>query len=112
MRKWVLGILLCVVGCGGTPTPSTQTQPRSGGQGDEHVERGRAVFDRVCGICHPGGQSDVGPALIDKEFSVERMTKQIREGSGRMRPISTTRLPDEYLPDLMVYLASLGAVRK
>ncbi len=75
------------------------------------LARGRQVFDRACGRCHPGGEEDVGPRLVNKNLDWPRMQKQIREGVGRMRPISLTKLPDANLPALQTYLRSIHALR-
>ncbi len=76
------------------------------------ARRGRAAFTRACDTCHPGGDEDIGPRIIGKNFSVARMTKQIREGSGRMRPVPPTRLPESQMDNLMAYLQTIRAVRR
>lgn len=75
------------------------------------VGRGRSVFRQACDTCHPGGEADIGPGIKGLGYSVERMTRQIRRGSGRMRPIPPARLPDRYMGDLMAYLSVLRTVR-
>jgi len=72
---------------------------------------GRQKFNRACGRCHPGGGEDVGPAITNKNWDQARMTRQIRQGSGRMRPIAPSRLPDADLPALMAYMRTIHAVR-
>lgn len=68
-------------------------------------------FNRACGRCHPHGDEDTGPALRDKNLSVEAMTKVIREGTKRMRAIPPTKLSDADLPRVMAFLRSIHAVR-
>lgn len=75
------------------------------------VGAGRAVFERVCGVCHPGGEEDIGPDIRNRRLSVDRVTTLIRNGRGRMRPIPQRRLPDRYMDELMAYLSVLGTVR-
>lgn len=75
------------------------------------VRRGRQRFNATCDTCHPGGDEDIGPRIIGKNFSVDRMRQQIRNGSGRMRPIPVRRLADEDLDALFAYLSTLRAVR-
>jgi mono/diheme cytochrome c family protein len=77
---------------------------------DGLVASGQASFDRTCGSCHPGGEADLGPKLKGHKESMAHMTKQVREGSGRMKPVGPDRLPDEEMKGLMVYLASISAV--
>ena len=71
---------------------------------------GKESFDRACGTCHPGGDADLGPAIKGHALSMADMTKQIREGSGRMQPVDETKLPEEEMKGVMVYLASIAAV--
>jgi mono/diheme cytochrome c family protein len=71
---------------------------------------GKTSYDMACGACHPGGEGDLGPALKNTGFSVSNMTKQIREGSGRMKPVDETQLPEDQMRGLMVYMSTLGAV--
>ena len=71
---------------------------------------GKTSFDTACGSCHPGGEADLGPALKGHQESSAKMTKQIREGSGRMAPIGEDKLPESEMKGLLVYLSTLGAV--
>ncbi len=75
------------------------------------VRRGRQRFTAICDTCHPGGDEDIGPRIIGKSFSIDRMRQQIRNGSGRMRPIPVRRLADEDLDALFAYLSTIRAVR-
>jgi mono/diheme cytochrome c family protein len=74
------------------------------------VGAGRAVFDRICGVCHPDGEEDIGPDIRRRRIPVARVTALIRSGRGRMRPIPQRRLPDRYLDELMAYLSTIGTV--
>jgi len=130
--------LACLLGCGdgetettptdgtssggetGTPTDSgtggqvTDTGTAGGGGAEpdpQLVAAGQASFDRVCGTCHPGGDEDIGPSIKDKHLTAERVTEQIRNGSGRMRPIPVRRLSDEDLPGVLAYLRTIGTVQ-
>jgi hypothetical protein len=75
------------------------------------VARGRAAFNRTCDTCHPGGEEDIGPDIRRIRWNVERMTRQIRRGGGRMRPIPPARLPEDRVEDLMAFLSTMGSVR-
>jgi len=93
----------------------TATTDTGGGGGDAdafaaRVALGQEKFDHVCGTCHPGGEGDTGPDLHNKHFTVERMTNQIRNGSGHMRPIPVARLSDEELSNVLAWLSTIGAV--
>ncbi len=72
---------------------------------------GRPIFDRACGRCHPHGEQDIGPRITNKNFDEARIVKQIRQGVGRMRAISATKLPEERMPALLAYLRSIHTVR-
>ena len=75
------------------------------------VPTGVAIFDRACGRCHPHGEEDIGPRIRNKNFDEARAVKQIRQGVGRMRPISLTKLPEANMPALIAYLRSIHTVR-
>lgn len=107
--------------CGGAKTSAPQEGAASSGgepalvitdqaEWDTLATQGKTSFDTACGACHPGGDADLGPKLRgDMEASAE-MTRQIREGSGRMKPVGTDRLPEDQMKGLLVYLASIQAV--
>lgn len=75
------------------------------------VGAGRVVFDRVCGVCHPEGEEDLGPDIRNRRVPVQRLRHIIRNGTGEMRPIPARKLPDRYMDELMAYLTTLGTVR-
>lgn len=71
---------------------------------------GKTSFDTVCGDCHPGGDADLGPKLKGHAEPSADMIRQIRQGSGRMKPIGEDKLPESEMKGLLVYLATLDAV--
>lgn len=77
---------------------------------DSLVESGKESYDRACGTCHPGGEADLGPAIKGHMEPYAEMVRQIREGSGRMQPIDETKLPEDEMKGLMVYLSTISAV--
>ena len=81
------------------------------GASAEMIAAGGERFEAVCGLCHPGGEEDSGPSIRDIHWDAARMRTQIRNGSGRMRPISATRLSDEDLEKVVAWLGTIGAVR-
>lgn len=91
--------------------PQRQPQTPTPTPAGNLVAQGRAKYDRACGRCHPGGEEDVGPRLTGINWAQDRMTRQIRNGGGRMRPIPTARLSDADLPALMAYMRTIHAVR-
>ena len=72
---------------------------------------GQAQFNRACGRCHPHGEEDTGPAIINKNISAEKMQKVIRVGTKRMKAIPPSKLSDADLAHVMVYLRSIHAVQ-
>jgi len=111
---------LALAACGGGSAEPAAGEPASGGEPaivitdaaewQTLTDSGKVSFDRTCGACHPGGDADLGPALKGHMEPMAEMTKQIREGSGRMKPIEADKLPEEEMRGLMVYLATIGAV--
>lgn len=82
------------------PAAEAQTPP---------VRTPEQIYNRACGRCHADGED--APDLHNKRQTVVQMTKQIREGSAKMRAIPTTRLSDADLASMMTYLRSIHAVR-
>jgi mono/diheme cytochrome c family protein len=76
------------------------------------VAAGQARYEAVCGTCHPGGEEDTGPRLIGLRWTIDRMRAQIRNGSGRMRPIPPSRLSDADLDNVLAWLTTIHAVQR
>lgn len=112
--------LITLSACGGGGTTKPSSDATSGGEPslvitdpaewESLAEAGKSSYDLACGSCHPGGEADLGPALKNHPITVANMTKQIREGSGRMRPIGPDQLPEDRMQGLMVYMATLNAI--
>lgn len=109
------------VACGGEKSTTPESGAASSGgepalvvtdqaEWDGLLASGKTAFDTACGACHPGGEADLGPALKGHQESTADMMKQIRQGSGRMKPIGTDKLPESDEKAILVYLASIGAV--
>jgi mono/diheme cytochrome c family protein len=105
-------------GCGGAKTGASATPTplppalviTDGAEWQSLADAGKTSFDSSCGSCHPGGEADLGPSLKGHAIPLAEMTRQIREGSGRMKPIEPTQLPEDRMRGLMVYLSTLDAV--
>ena len=119
MRTMVwMAALALAMGCGGGGAEEGGSEESSGGDlsayegpvASTDVEAGKELFSTFCDDCHPDGEEDVGPSLIEHAHSAARMRQQVREGSGKMRPFSANRLSDEDLEHLLAYLGSIGAV--
>jgi mono/diheme cytochrome c family protein len=121
---WISAALIgsALVACGGgkSETAAASSAASAGGEPtivvadaaewESLLAGGKSSYDTACGACHPGGEADLGPALKGTHESVAEMTRQIREGSGRMKPVGEDRLPESEMKGLMVYLASMEAV--
>jgi mono/diheme cytochrome c family protein len=107
--------------CGGKPSPAGGAAETAGGEPsmpavvvadqaewDALLAAGKVSFDNACGSCH--GDGGYAPALQGEKESVPEMTTQIRQGSGKMKPIGEDRLPETEMKGLLVYLASIDAV--
>ena len=83
------------------------------GGGDQYVgpiasndtARGQEVFTNVCMACHSGG-----PSLENIGWEAARVRHQVREGSGGMSPLSTTRVSDDDLEAVLAYMVTIGGV--
>jgi mono/diheme cytochrome c family protein len=117
----LLGTALTAAACGGEKSTTPEGGAASAGgeptlvvtdqaEWDSLAASGKTSFDTACGACHPGGEADLGPKLKGHQESSADMMRQIRQGSGRMKPVGTDRLPETEEKGLLVYLATLGAV--
>jgi mono/diheme cytochrome c family protein len=115
-----VGATSLAAACGGGSSTAEGGAAASGGEPalvitdqaewDSLSASGKESFDRACGTCHPGGDADLGPAIKGHGLTMADMTKQIREGSGRMQPVDENKLPEAEMKGVMVYLASIAAV--
>ncbi|MBL8681708.1 MAG: cytochrome c [Myxococcales bacterium] len=95
----------------GTTRPPTGTTSTSSTAAADALADARAVFDRSCGRCHPGGNNRIGPRLTGRNDSEAHTRQVVRNGDGTMRPIPTSRLSDGDLAKVIVFLRSIRAVR-
>ena len=73
---------------------------------------GKARFGMFCADCHGDDASgDVGPALKDIGWTPAKLRQQVREGSGRMKPVAAGRLSDQDLEAVLAWLGTIGAVK-
>lgn len=107
-------------GGGGAASEPSAGESTSGGEGGEYagaiastdVERGKALYGTFCDDCHPNGGEDVGPSLIDHAHTPAQLRKQIREGSGKMKPFPEKRVSKDDLEAILAYLDSIKAVKQ
>jgi len=109
-RYWVACVgALMLVACGGGGDGGDDGHEASaqyaGPIGSSDTARGEEVYGSVCNACHSSG-----PALQNIAWEPGRMRHQIREGSGRMPPISTNRVSDEDMEAILAYLVTIGGV--
>lgn len=108
----------CGGGSKGSSEPSAG-ESSSGGEAEyagaiasTDAEHGKSLFGTFCDDCHPNGGADVGPSLIEKPHSPAALRKQIREGSGKMKPFSEKRLSKDDMEAVLAYLDSIKAVKQ
>jgi cytochrome c5 len=114
------GMIACglvLYGCGGTSQPSAGKT--AGGEATQYEgpiastdsAHGKELFGTFCDDCHPNGESDVGPSLIETPHTPARIRQQIREGSGKMPPFTEKKLSNDDVEALLAYLATINAVK-
>lgn len=92
-------------------TTTTTTSSVDAATWQAQVTAGADLFDHKCSTCHgEGGTGDGAPDLRNVHFTPERMRTQIRNGSGRMRPIPVARLADADMEQVLAWLTTIGAV--
>jgi mono/diheme cytochrome c family protein len=117
---WFTALVACSAACGGGKgAEAASGESSSGGEAAEYagaiastdVEHGKEKFDDLCGDCHPDGGSADGPSLIATPHAASFVRKQIREGSGKMRPFPERRLKNDDMEAILAWLASVNAVK-
>ena len=112
-------VMMALAACGGAGAGAEEPggEETSGGDAayegqitSTDVDAGKELFSTHCDDCHPDGEEDVGPSLIAAPHSPAQLRKQVREGSGKMRPFSEKRISAEELESLLAYLQSINAV--
>lgn len=89
-----------------TPPPPTLTPtPQAGGD----PVAGKAVFDKNCNACHPGGGKGLGPSIKRGDYNgtATDITKVVRNGKGIMPPYNLNAISDKDLENLNSYLMTL-----
>lgn len=113
MNKFTL-LFALLLACGNSAPSSAVTPASSESTGTESTsassetpsDAGKEVFLNVCSGCH----GEAAEQLVNLNWTIEKMTKQIREGEGEMPPIGESRLNSEELNQLFGYLRSIKAV--
>jgi mono/diheme cytochrome c family protein len=90
---------------GGSATAGGES-PYAGPLRSTDVALGQAKYESRCASCHESG----APAVANLHWTVERMRRQIREGSGQMPPIPEHRLNADEMDALIAYLGTVGGV--
>lgn len=117
MRRGTMILVLAIaaVGCGGGGggggegggggTAGGESQ-YAGPLRSTDVALGQEKYQSRCASCHESG----APQLANIQWTVERMRRQIREGSGQMPAIPAHRLNDDEMEAVIAYLQTIGGV--
>lgn len=99
-----LGISACDNGNStSTSVPAaTSSEPASG-------DRGMAVYQRYCAVCHPGGNRGAGPSLRESVPGMDddQLRSIIRSGKRRMPGFGPQEISDSDLTQLVSYIRTL-----
>lgn len=101
----IAGAVLLLAACGspyrGEPLG---TAPALGTQAHEE---GRALFDRFCSECHPGGAAGLAPGINNKPLPGWLVRAQVRIGMGAMPPFSREMISADELDAIVAYVLAL-----
>jgi mono/diheme cytochrome c family protein len=91
----------CAESSAAPSTPSAAVEPG--------LSRGKAVYQRYCNVCHPGGGRGSGPSLqtLAGIWSDQEIARLVREGKNRMPPFSDKVISNDELTDLIAYIRTL-----
>ncbi|HZX00308.1 MAG TPA: cytochrome c [Trueperaceae bacterium] len=68
---------------------------------------GRALFDRYCSECHPGGAAGLAPGINNKPLPGWLVRAQVRLGMGAMPPFSRETISAVELDAIVAYVLEL-----
>ncbi len=84
----------------GTPTLNTA-----------NAKMGQELFMERCQKCHPGGETGLGPSLINKNLPGLLIRFQVRHGLGTMPAFSKKEISKKDLRGIILYLKELRKAR-
>ena len=104
-----LALVLSSAGPGGAAADHL----RPGQSGAAGPPPGKAVFDRVCRVCHgPEGRGDAAPRLTPFARDIDEVLAIVRDGRGDMPPLSDRDISAEEVGQVVEYLKSLTETAK
>lgn len=68
---------------------------------------GRALFDRHCSECHPGGAAGLAPGINNKPVPGWLVRAQVRIGLGAMPPFPRHLISADELDAIVAYVLAL-----
>jgi mono/diheme cytochrome c family protein len=92
MRPRDLIIVMILTACGAQQRGEPHGPPVAAATADD--PHGRALFQKLCYKCHPGGAAGLGPALNNKPLPEVAVRTQIRKGVGAMPSFGPDLLGD------------------
>jgi mono/diheme cytochrome c family protein len=107
MRLTIVIGSLCIIGL----KVAASEIPIAGAGSQPRPQQGKAVFERVCSVCHGRegrGDAGPGPSLVPLEKEYNEVLGIVREGTGEMPPIPQERISDEDVKQIVAYLKSLS----
>ncbi|MCL5110382.1 MAG: cytochrome c [Chloroflexi bacterium] len=87
--------------------PAATAAPAGGAAAAANLDEGKAIFDKNCTGCHPGGDKGVGPSLKTTSKDVQGIKTQVRSGKGQMPAFDKNTISDQQLESLAAYVDSL-----
>jgi len=118
MKLRFLVLSLSLVGCylGTEPAAGDPAPPPPATSTTPDVQHGLEIFGGTCAGCHNPYALHTWK-VAGLEFTREQMITRIRNGGvdvdysdGAMPPITTDRVSDADLPDLLAYLETIDAI--
>lgn len=70
---------------------------------------GKAVFDKSCNACHPGGGKGLGPSVKRSDYigTADDITQVVRQGKGMMPALGPNVISDKDLDNLVAFMMTL-----
>jgi mono/diheme cytochrome c family protein len=106
---FAVGLTLFAPGC---DKNQSADPPAISALSDPNLTVGKAIFEKNCMRCHPYGKAGMGPNLSKKKLTGETVKKQVRKGGLLMPAFSETRVSNNQLEQLAIFVPALNKSNK
>lgn len=98
-------VILMGMGCSSSKKEANTVKPLA--NMTKEVQEGKALFNKYCNSCHPGGDAGLGAPIVSTSVPGFAIQFQIRNGLGDMPAFSEEEISDEEVDKIVDYIQAL-----